>query len=256
MTGEPGAADQALGIGDGVRTRFPLVKTYDGQVRRITRPVAGTVRVSVGGVELAGGWTLQARGVVELDEAPAEGAEVAAGFRFDVPVRFAEDRLSLEPGDLPGGGNSVGADDRDQGMTPLSGREREQEARRSLRFFRRSVTSARMVNKHSARRPAFLVAGIAALLLALAYLQFAGSAVVLDRTGGVESAFIVTGDGREQQLYRLWPGYFYAIPQLEGLIEVRCRGGTRKSWGYVTGNMHTKIRVVGDTPCARIVEVH
>ena len=27
--------------------------------------------------------------------APAEGAEVRAGFRFDVPVRFAEDRLSL-----------------------------------------------------------------------------------------------------------------------------------------------------------------
>jgi len=95
MTGEPGSADQVLGMGDGVRTEFPLIKTYDGQVRRITRPVAETVRLSVAGVEPAGGWTLQDKGIVEFDDAPAEGAQVAAGFRFDVPVRFAEDRLGL-----------------------------------------------------------------------------------------------------------------------------------------------------------------
>ena len=29
------------------------------------------------------------------DEAPAEGAVVRAGFRFDVPVRFEEDRLNI-----------------------------------------------------------------------------------------------------------------------------------------------------------------
>lgn len=98
-----------------------------------------------------------------------------------------------------------------------------------------------------------LIGGSAVLLLAFGYLWIAGSAVVVDETGGVESAFITTGDGREQPLYRLWTGYFYAIPQLEGTIEVRCRDGTRKSWGYVTGHMHTKIRVVGDTPCARLV---
>jgi uncharacterized protein (TIGR02217 family) len=33
--------------------------------------------------------------VIEFEEAPAAGAEVRAGYRFDVPVRFAEDRLSL-----------------------------------------------------------------------------------------------------------------------------------------------------------------
>lgn len=106
MTGEPGAADQALGIGDGVRTEFPLVKSYGDQVRRITRPVAGTVRMALDGVELMSGWTLGERGVVAFDEAPEEGAEVTAGFRFDVPVRFAEDRLSLNratfaAGDIP-----------------------------------------------------------------------------------------------------------------------------------------------------------
>jgi uncharacterized protein (TIGR02217 family) len=95
MIGEPGAADQLLGMGDGVRTEFPLVKAYGQQVRRITRPVAAAVRVSVGDDEMADGWTLAAKGVVMFDEAPAEGIEVKAGFRFDVPVRFAEDKLSL-----------------------------------------------------------------------------------------------------------------------------------------------------------------
>jgi len=95
MTAEPGAADQLLGVGDGVRTEFPLVKAYGQQVRRITRPVAETVRVSVGGEAMTDGWTLADKGVVALDAAPEEGAEVKAGFRFDVPVRFAEDKLSL-----------------------------------------------------------------------------------------------------------------------------------------------------------------
>ena len=103
MTGEPGAADQALGTGDGVRTEFPLVKTYGGQVRRITRPVAGTVRVSVDGVELAERLDARRRRAWSSSTtAPAEGAAVAAGFRFDVPVRFAEDRLEPQPRDLPG----------------------------------------------------------------------------------------------------------------------------------------------------------
>ena len=95
MTAEPGAADQLLGIGDSVRTAFPLVKSYGQQVRRITRPQPGSVRVAVDGAELVTGWTLGEKGVVEFETAPEAGAEVAAGYRFDVPVRFAEDRLSL-----------------------------------------------------------------------------------------------------------------------------------------------------------------
>lgn len=111
-----------------------------------------------------------------------------------------------------------------------------------------------MISRVSARAFPWTLAGLTVLLVAFVLLSIAGSAVVVDETGGVESAFITTGDGREQRLHRLWPGYFYAIPQLEGTIEVRCRDGTRKSWGYVTGNMHTKVWVVGDTPCAHIVE--
>ena len=47
------------------------------------------------GVEVLTGWTVAAFGVVEFDVAPAVAAEVTAGFRFDVPVRFAEDRLDV-----------------------------------------------------------------------------------------------------------------------------------------------------------------
>ncbi|WP_156679425.1 DUF2460 domain-containing protein [Sphingomonas profundi] len=96
--GTPGFADQAIGRGDGTTTRFPLVKLYGGedpQRRRITRPVAGSVRVAVNGVERITGWTLEPGGIVAFDSAPATGAGVTAGFLFDVPVRFATDRLEV-----------------------------------------------------------------------------------------------------------------------------------------------------------------
>lgn len=96
MTGGPGPGDQLLGAGDGLRTRFELSKTYGGgEVRRITRPLAGSVRVAVDGVAQASGWTLGAFGTVLFEDAPAAGAQITAGFLFDVPVRFAEDRLEI-----------------------------------------------------------------------------------------------------------------------------------------------------------------
>ena len=99
MTAPPTPFDQLLGSGDGARDSFPLVKRYgegdEPQVRPITRPRADTVRVSVAGEEMAGGWDLASSGAVVFDEAPPDGAEVRAGFVFDVPVRFAEDRLEV-----------------------------------------------------------------------------------------------------------------------------------------------------------------
>jgi uncharacterized protein (TIGR02217 family) len=95
MIGDPGAGDQEIGIGDGQTSDYPLVKRYGDQVRRIARPVNGSVRVSVDGVERVSGWTLADKGIVSFDLPPGEGAAIRAGFRFDVPVRFAEDRLSL-----------------------------------------------------------------------------------------------------------------------------------------------------------------
>jgi uncharacterized protein (TIGR02217 family) len=86
--------DEPVGTGDGETLRFALAKTYGEARRRITRPVAGTVTVTVAGAPTqafavaAGGWLV-------LDAAPAPGAAVTASFAFDVPVRFAEDRLAV-----------------------------------------------------------------------------------------------------------------------------------------------------------------
>lgn len=49
----------------------------------------------VGGAVQAAGWTLGPLGVITFTAAPAAGAEVRAGFLFDVPVRFAEDSLQV-----------------------------------------------------------------------------------------------------------------------------------------------------------------
>lgn len=98
LTGTPGAGDQLIGTGDGIRSSFPLVKRYGSadaeQVRRITRPVATSLRVSVNGAA-ATGWTLLPGGVISFTRPPASGAMIRAGFLFDVPVRFAEDRLEI-----------------------------------------------------------------------------------------------------------------------------------------------------------------
>ncbi len=91
--------DQRIGVGDGMETRFQLLKHYgesaDPQVRRITRPVAGSVRVAVGGVERTTGWEEDALGVILFDVPPSVEAVVTAGFAFDVPVRFEEDSLDI-----------------------------------------------------------------------------------------------------------------------------------------------------------------
>ncbi len=101
----PGAGDQVIGEGDGTRTVFALTKRYgdpgsgpeQGVERPITKPVEGSVRVAVNGVELgSGAFAVDATtGTVTLDAAPAVGAEVSAGFLFDTPVRFDADRLEV-----------------------------------------------------------------------------------------------------------------------------------------------------------------
>ncbi len=98
MTGTPTPDDQLLGTGDGLRSVFGLVKNYgndtDPQQRRITRPDIASIRCSIGGVE-TGAWQWQDGGRIAFDTAPSAGAEVRAGYLFDVPVRFADDRLDI-----------------------------------------------------------------------------------------------------------------------------------------------------------------
>ena len=97
----PDAQDCALGVGDGVRQVFQLVKGYasggEAYLRPIGKPVAETVQVAVGGVTLGPGqFSVDATtGSVTLGEPAQVGAVVSAGFEFDVPVRFDTDRIEV-----------------------------------------------------------------------------------------------------------------------------------------------------------------
>ena len=109
----PAFEDQRIGTGDGKRHAFLLEKTYrsgaQSYVRPIAKPVAGTVRAGVQGVELQEGLDYEvdlATGVVTFADAPALGTVVTAGFEFDVPARFDTDRIatsvaSFRAGEVP-----------------------------------------------------------------------------------------------------------------------------------------------------------
>ena len=107
------ATDQQIAIADGGTRAFQLIKTYrsgaQAEPRRIVKPVPGTVRLAVAGVALEDlrGWSVDhATGIVTFDTAPGKGAEITAGFEFDVPVRFDTDLIqvsveSFRAGELP-----------------------------------------------------------------------------------------------------------------------------------------------------------
>lgn len=96
--------DQRIGAGDGARTSFTLSKLYgsgDTAYRRaIAKPVGGTVRVAVNGVEQAANRfdVDHTNGDVAFRAAftPAAGAGITAGFAFDVPARFDTDYLEID----------------------------------------------------------------------------------------------------------------------------------------------------------------
>ena len=101
------ASAQVLGTGDGARDTFQLVKRYvsgaEEDIRLITKPVAGTTKISLNGTPQASGWSVDtATGLVTFTSAPANGAVITADFEFDVPARFDTDRLEfrLETHDL------------------------------------------------------------------------------------------------------------------------------------------------------------
>jgi uncharacterized protein (TIGR02217 family) len=107
--------DQVIGNGTGSRATFQLTKTYGAvhapYARIINKPVAGTVRIAVAGVEISEGTGFTcdaATGLITFlpGHLPAIGAVVTAGFEFDVPVRFDSDEIEVdlsafEAGDIP-----------------------------------------------------------------------------------------------------------------------------------------------------------
>ncbi|MDX1779800.1 MAG: DUF2460 domain-containing protein [Thalassovita sp.] len=105
--------DQVIATGDGDTVSFQLMKNYrsgdQSYARPIKKPVLGSVRIGVEGVEMQEGvhFTVDtATGIVTLAEPPNEGGEVTAGFEFDVPVRFDTDHIhanvaSFRAGEVP-----------------------------------------------------------------------------------------------------------------------------------------------------------
>lgn len=110
---DPAFDDQEIARGDGATTVFALTKAYaSGPAlyhRPITKPVTGSVRAGVGGDErfLEADYSVDhANGVITFNEAPEFGAAITAGYEFDVPVRFATDRIvvsvaSFQAGEVP-----------------------------------------------------------------------------------------------------------------------------------------------------------
>lgn len=93
-TGAVDDEDVLLGTGDGSDQTFQLVKYYaEGpttRTRNITKPVAGTLVVSLNGVNTTAFTVDNTTGVVTMNSAPGIGIVVKAGFQFYVPVRFDE----------------------------------------------------------------------------------------------------------------------------------------------------------------------
>lgn len=90
--------------GDDVEVDFQLTKTYVkgafSRQRTITKPVSGTVRVSINGAEKLQGdatypWSVDtATGIITFSSTPPPNGEtVKAGYEFDIPCRFDTDEL-------------------------------------------------------------------------------------------------------------------------------------------------------------------
>lgn len=93
--------DQEIGRGDGTTRVFQLTKTYvsgaQTYVRPILKPVKGTVQVALATdpkVETQEFTVSTETGLITFMFPPDIDVRVTAGFEFDVPVRFATDRIT------------------------------------------------------------------------------------------------------------------------------------------------------------------
>jgi uncharacterized protein (TIGR02217 family) len=106
-SGRPGAPvtalDQVIGIGDGSARNFQLTKTYGDaggrSIRAIAKPALNTVKIAINGalLPMQDFFCNPATGLVTFSAGavPRSGITISAGFEFDVPVRFATDRIDI-----------------------------------------------------------------------------------------------------------------------------------------------------------------
>lgn len=88
--------DQPIGIGDASETDFQLIKRYtSGGINRdikITKPVTGSVKIGLAGVDQSSGWSVNTiTGVITFTSPPGSSVAVTAGYEFDKPVRFGRE---------------------------------------------------------------------------------------------------------------------------------------------------------------------
>lgn len=103
---EINADDQLLGVFDGTVLDFQLIKAYGSStdqeqnyLRKITKPKVAGVKISIDSVELDANefFVDPMTGLVTLTPVivPAMGSEIAAGYEFEVPVRFEDAVLQV-----------------------------------------------------------------------------------------------------------------------------------------------------------------
>lgn len=88
---------EPIATAPGSVSQFQLLVNYisgdQNYVRKITRPVAGTLVAYVNGTSEP--FTLNSAGLFTFNSAPASGAAITADFEWDVPVRFDVDAFSV-----------------------------------------------------------------------------------------------------------------------------------------------------------------
>lgn len=95
------ATDQWIGEGDGETAEFSLMKSYgtgpSSYARQIQLPIDNTIVVAVDGTVIAAPQISHNDGVITFANSaiPQTGQVITAGYEFDVPVRFADDELTV-----------------------------------------------------------------------------------------------------------------------------------------------------------------
>lgn len=96
-TTTPTNTDQLIGTGDGSTVAYQLIKNYSNGVtshnKNITKPVSGSVIVSVDDVNTTNFTVNTSTGIITLGFVPTLGQEIKAGFRYHLEMRFDQDDL-------------------------------------------------------------------------------------------------------------------------------------------------------------------
>lgn len=86
--------DQVIGVGDGIATKFQLVRTYGGFVEPVF-DLNGTQTIKLGGIPLGSGYSIDSKGMVTFSGAPANGVVVTWSGAYYWRCRFEQDSLDF-----------------------------------------------------------------------------------------------------------------------------------------------------------------